>query len=112
MKLKLTGNKLYDYTERTIDGGIECTFKKNKMADALIAVANKVKELGDQYGKQKIIFDDTDMYGNSIDIYWYRKLTDQEKTDLKILRQKEKARALKTEIKDVKKRAKELGIIK
>ena len=81
MKLKLTGDKLYDYTERTIDGDIVCKFKKNEIADALIAVANKIKELGDQYGKQKITFDDTDMYGNSIDVYWYRKLTDQEKID-------------------------------
>lgn len=111
MKLKLTGNKLYDYTERTIDGGVICTFKKSEMADALIAVANKIKELGDQYGKQKITFDDTDMYGKSIDVYWYRKLTDQEKIDLKAIKQKAKARELKSEIKNIKKRAKELGII-
>ncbi len=48
MKIKIIEDKIDEYTTTTIFGELTCKFKLSELADALVAVSNKLKELSDQ----------------------------------------------------------------
>ena len=112
MKIKIITEKIDEYTTTNLFGELTCKFKYIEVADALVAVSNKIKELNDQYGALKIRFSDFCAYNNTFVISLSRRLTDQEKIELKKFKKNFKENKLKKEKRDVKKRAKELGIIK
>ena len=113
MKLKVITNKIDEYTTTHLFGEITCKFKGSEMTDALVAFSNKIKELSDQYGALKIRFFNFSAWGvNQLGVDISRKLTDKEKVELKDYKKNFKEDKLKRERREVKKRAKELGIIK
>lgn len=113
MKIKVITDNIDEYTTTTLFGELTCKFKQSELTEALTALSNKIKELGDKYGSLKIRFFDLDSWGaNQLNVTISRKLTDQEKIELKTLKKNFKENKLKKEKRDVRKRAKELGIIK
>ena len=113
MKIKVITDKIDEYTTTTLFGELTCTFKSKELTDALVAFSNKIKELGDQYGSLKIIFFDFGSWDtNCVSVDFSRKLSSQEKIELKNFKKNFKENKLKKEKREVRKRAKELGVIK
>ena len=47
MKIKVITDNIDEYTTTTLFGELTCKFKQSELTEALTALSNKIKELGD-----------------------------------------------------------------
>lgn len=118
MKITLIEDKLKDLFDDTylnptnvkIGGEGWCRFAQKDAESALVAVANKIKEMKDTYGPFKIRIYDIYIDGDRITWYWSRKLSVQEMKAFKQGKATAKDREKKRQVLDLKKRAKLFGL--